>query len=123
MKDVINSSKRLGIVLTDIPAYTRISAGYWSLRSMRLKIAALVCFSIFSLNLARTSMSVAMVCMVNSTALAELKQENPEWLFTNNGTNRTGVERTVPDGCSLPDSVRSEYEVSFIAAGSAVTDV
>uniref|UniRef100_A0A914VBI4 Major facilitator superfamily (MFS) profile domain-containing protein n=1 Tax=Plectus sambesii TaxID=2011161 RepID=A0A914VBI4_9BILA len=63
-------------------------------------------------------MSVAMVCMVNSTALAEMDVENSEWLYVNNRTNHSVEEQAVPAGCSLPDSVRSEYEGEFLWAPS-----
>uniref|UniRef100_A0A914WA44 Major facilitator superfamily (MFS) profile domain-containing protein n=1 Tax=Plectus sambesii TaxID=2011161 RepID=A0A914WA44_9BILA len=91
---------------------------YWSIRSMRLKIVLLLCLAYISVTVARTSMSVAMVCMVNSTALAEMDVENSEWLYVNNRTNHSVEEQAVPPGCSLPDSVRSEYEGEFVWAPS-----
>ncbi len=83
---------------------------------MRFWVSLLLCFSVFSCMYMRANLSMAMVCMVNSTALA-LEHEDSGQFIDPAPTNHTRNTSThiLPDAdellCKLPTVAAAEYEV------------
>uniref|UniRef100_A0A914UR20 Major facilitator superfamily (MFS) profile domain-containing protein n=1 Tax=Plectus sambesii TaxID=2011161 RepID=A0A914UR20_9BILA len=90
----------------------RNRAAFFSLKSTRLGVACLMCYSMTAMALMRTNLAVALVCMVNSSVLLEQNSQLFPQESLNNSLDRSqddfvsrGRERT----CQLAPEVQSEY--------------
>lgn len=92
----------------------KIDFGFWNLSSMRFYVALLLNFSVFSNCLMRTNLSMGMVCMVNSSALAYLHEDSKQFEEGQGGGNSSTGDDPPANLCKLPSVARSEYEGTFV---------
>lgn len=87
--------------------------GFWHLRTFRLHLAIVLCCAMLANALVRNTLSMAMVCMVNTTALAiEEAQQDLEA-----GINSSSIRQAmIPEACDAPELISSEYDVRMTPA-------
>ncbi|VDP33551.1 unnamed protein product [Soboliphyme baturini] len=73
---------------------------FWSLKSVRMHFAVMLCFVVLANTMMRNTLSMAILCMVNYTAVQEMD-------VTSIPVNRTNV----PPGCQLTEATMKQYEV------------
>ncbi|XP_003379612.1 putative inorganic phosphate cotransporter [Trichinella spiralis] len=92
---------------------------FWSFRSTRLIMAFLLCLAITNITLTRNSLSVAMVCMVNSTAFSEKSR-----IF--NAANESLINQSVHikslrEKCPIDQLAEESYQVQHFGGEFAWT--
>ncbi|KRX40654.1 putative transporter -like protein, partial [Trichinella murrelli] len=92
---------------------------FWSFRSTRLTMAFLLCLAITNITLTRNSLSVAMVCMVNSTAFSEKSR-----IF--NAANESLINQSVHikslrEKCPIDQLAEESYQVQHFGGEFAWT--
>lgn len=90
---------------------------FWSLKSVRMQLGILLCLNFFVLAVMRNNLGVAMVCMVNRTAV---EAQEVDKLNQTGNVSMSDVghleekqirRRAKSEGCPVPESYEDDYQV------------